>query len=71
MKCRPFNPLTFTLFCNLFFLGKEIISEVEVLQVDKKNRPLVDVKIFNSGELVPKSKVVITIVFDSKNARLS
>ena len=42
-----------------------------MLQVDKKNRPLVDVKIFNSGELVPKSKVVITIVFDSKNARLS
>jgi peptidyl-prolyl isomerase G (cyclophilin G) len=36
--------------------GKEIISEIEQLQVDKKNRPLVDARIFNSGELIPKSK---------------
>jgi len=34
--------------------GKEIISEVEGLQVDKKNRPLVDVRIFNSGEIITK-----------------
>ena len=26
--------------------------------MDKKNRPLVDVRIFNSGELIPKSKVL-------------
>ncbi|XP_023327582.1 peptidyl-prolyl cis-trans isomerase G-like [Eurytemora carolleeae] len=36
--------------------GKEIISEIEVLQVDKKNRPMTEARIFNSGELVPKSK---------------
>jgi len=36
--------------------GKEIIAEIEQLQVDKKNRPLVDARIFNSGELVPKAK---------------
>jgi len=39
------------------FVGKEIISEIEVLQVDKKNRPMTEARIFNSGELVPKSKV--------------
>ena len=39
------------------FLKKKNISEIEQLQVDKKNRPLVDARIFNSGELIPKCKV--------------
>ena len=30
--------------------------------MDKKNRPLVDARIFNSGELVPKSKVCYQIL---------
>jgi len=36
--------------------GKEVIKEVEQLQVDKKNRPLQDARIIKSGELVPKAK---------------
>ena len=49
LKNLKFNPVPVA--------GKEIISEIEQLQVDKKNRPLVDARIFNAGELVPKSKV--------------
>jgi len=36
--------------------GKEVIKEIEELQVDKKNRPLQDARIVNCGELVPKKK---------------
>lgn len=36
--------------------GKEVIQEVEQLQVDKKNRPLQDARVIKSGELVPKQK---------------
>jgi len=36
--------------------GKEVIKEVEQLQVDKKNRPLQDARVIKSGELVPKAK---------------
>ena len=39
--------------------GKEVVQEVEQLQVDKKSRPLQDARILNCGELVPKSKVSI------------
>merc|ERR1712176_971061 len=38
--------------------GKEVIKEVEQLQVDKKNRPLQDARVIKSGELVPKKKKV-------------
>jgi len=38
-------------------VGKEVVQEVEQLQVDKKSRPLQDARITNCGELVPKSKV--------------
>jgi len=36
--------------------GKEVVQEIEDLQVDKKNRPLQDARIVNCGELVPKRK---------------
>merc|ERR1712059_68516 len=36
--------------------SKEVIQEVEQLQVDKKNRPLQDARVIKSGELVPKQK---------------
>jgi len=36
--------------------GKEVIQEIEELQVDKKNRPLQDARIVKCGELVPKKK---------------
>merc|ERR1719342_1278303 len=36
--------------------GKEVIKEIEELQVDKKNRPLQDARIVKCGELVPKKK---------------
>jgi hypothetical protein len=41
----------------ILLVGKEVIQEVEQLQVDKKSRPLQDARITNCGELVPKSKV--------------
>ena len=37
--------------------GKEVIQEIEELQVDKKNRPLQDARIVKCGELIPKKKV--------------
>ena len=37
--------------------GKEVIKEIEELQVDKKNRPLQDARIVKCGELIPKKKV--------------
>jgi peptidyl-prolyl isomerase G (cyclophilin G) len=38
--------------------GQEIVKQIENLDTDKKNRPLVPVTIANSGELVlqPKAK---------------
>ena len=36
--------------------GQEIVSEIEIQRVDDKSRPLVDVKIINCGELIPKAK---------------
>ena len=36
--------------------GQEVISEIENLRVDDKSRPLVDVRISNCGELIPKTK---------------
>jgi len=36
--------------------GKEVVKEIEELQVDKKNRPLQDAKIIKCGELIPKKK---------------
>jgi len=36
--------------------GKEVVKEIEELQVDKKSRPLQDARIVNCGELVLKSK---------------
>ena len=36
--------------------GQEVISEIENQRVDDKSRPLVDVKIGNCGELIPKTK---------------
>ena len=38
--------------------GKEVIQEIEELQVDKKNRPLQDARIVKCGELIPKKKAV-------------
>ena len=37
--------------------GKEIIQEIEELQVDKKNRPMQDARIVKCGELIPKKKM--------------
>ena len=56
-QCDNKTGLIWFLDQNYTILGKEIIAEIEQLQVDKKNRPLVDARVFNSGELVPKSKV--------------
>ena len=36
--------------------GQEIVSEIEIQRIDDKSRPLVDVKIINCGELIPKAK---------------
>ena len=36
--------------------GKEVVKEIEELQVDKKSRPLQDAKIIKCGELIPKKK---------------
>ena len=36
--------------------GQEVVSEIENQRVDDKSRPLVDVKISNCGELIPKAK---------------
>ena len=36
--------------------GQEIVSEIVIQRVDDKSRPLVDVKIINCGELIPKAK---------------
>ena len=36
--------------------GQDIVSEIENQKVDDKSRPLVDVKISNCGELIPKAK---------------
>ena len=36
--------------------GKEVVKEMELVDTDKKDRPLQDVKIVNSGELVLKKK---------------
>ena len=36
--------------------GQEVVSEIENQKVDDKSRPLVDVKINNCGELIPKAK---------------
>ena len=36
--------------------GQEIVSEIKIQRVDDKSRPLVDVKIINCGELIPKAK---------------
>ena len=37
--------------------GKEVVKEIEELQVDKKSRPLQDARIVKCGELIPKKKV--------------
>ena len=55
-QCHNKTWLIWFLDKNYTFLGKEIIAEIEQLQVDKKNRPLVDARIFNAGEIVPNSK---------------
>ena len=36
--------------------GKEVVKEMELVDTDKKDRPLQDIKIVNSGELVLKRK---------------
>ena len=36
--------------------GKEVVKEIEELQVDKKSRPLQDARIVKCGELIPKKK---------------
>merc|ERR1712241_1415129 len=36
--------------------GKEVVKEIEDLDVDKKDRPLQDVRIVNCGELIKKTK---------------
>ena len=36
--------------------GQDVVSEIENQKVDDKSRPLVDVKISNCGELIPKAK---------------
>lgn len=36
--------------------GQDIVSEIENQKVDDESRPLVDVKISNCGELIPKAK---------------
>ncbi|RMX51775.1 hypothetical protein pdam_00011634 [Pocillopora damicornis] len=36
--------------------GQDIVSEIENQKVDDKSRPLVDIKISNCGELIPKAK---------------
>ena len=41
----------------LVLSGKEVVKEIEELQVDKKSRPLQDAKIIKCGELIPKKKV--------------
>merc|ERR1712012_346411 len=38
--------------------GKEVVREIEELQVDKKSRPLQDARIVKCGELIPKKKKV-------------
>jgi len=38
--------------------GKEVVKEIEELQVDKKSRPLQDARIVKCGELIPKKKKV-------------
>merc|ERR1712098_405490 len=48
--------------------GKEVIKEIEELQVDKKNRPLQDARIVNCGELVPKKKQQETSEEDSSSS---
>ena len=57
------------LYCGIFFFisrihvifghelqGQEIVSEIEIQRIDDKSRPLVDVKIINCGELIPKAQ---------------
>jgi len=36
--------------------GKEVVKEIEDLDVDKKDRPLQDVRMVNCGELIKKTK---------------
>lgn len=36
--------------------GQDVVSEIENQKVDDKSRPLVDIKISNCGELIPKAK---------------
>ena len=36
--------------------GKEVVSQIEVLPVDRHSRPLQDAKVSNCGELVLKVK---------------
>merc|ERR1711879_868985 len=46
--------------CHVIFgqvvAGKEVVKEMELVDTDKKDRPLQDIKIVNSGELVLKKK---------------
>ena len=36
--------------------GQEVVTEIESQRVDDKSRPLVNVKVSNCGELIPKAK---------------
>ena len=54
--------VVYLFFCRIHVIfgqvlqGQEIVSEIEIQRVDDKSRPLVDVKIINCGELIPKAK---------------